>query len=133
MVVPHTTYDCNGFGRLFYHARTTPPARQGVMVANNHHRQTFIRDWRRHRKMSLDRLAAEARVDKSNISKIERGILQYNQDVLERIADALGTDAASLLARSPTDNPSLWSIMARASAVERQQIESVAAALISKH
>ncbi len=69
-------------------------------------------------------------MDKGNLSKIERGILPYNQDLLERLADALMTDPASLLMRDPTNADAIWSLWDRASKVERQQIESVANALI---
>lgn len=70
-------------------------------------------------------------MDKSNLSKVERGILPYNQDLLERLADALMTDPASLLMRNPANPAAIWSIWDQASPGERAQIESVAAALIS--
>lgn len=69
-------------------------------------------------------------MDKGNLSKIERGILPYNQDLLERLAEALMTDAASLLMRDPSNSAAIWSLWDRASAVERAQIESVANALM---
>lgn len=95
------------------------------------HRATFIRQWRHHRGYSLDQLADRVPMDKSNLSKVERGILPYNQDLLERLADALMTDPASLLMRDPSDKDAIWSIWDRASKGERAQIESVANALIS--
>ena len=70
-------------------------------------------------------------MDKSNLSKVERGILPYNQEMLERLADALMTDPASLLMRDPTEPGAIWSIWERASKGERQQIEAVAKALVS--
>lgn len=70
-------------------------------------------------------------MDKSNLSKVERGILPYNQEMLERVADALMTDAASLIMRDPTAPGAIWSIWDRASAGERQQIEAIAQALIT--
>tara|TARA_R110000868_G_C10784959_1_gene755820 strand:+ start:334 stop:654 length:321 start_codon:yes stop_codon:yes gene_type:complete len=95
------------------------------------HRLTFIRQWRHHRGYSLDQLAARVPMDKGNLSKIERGLLPYNQDLLEHLADALMTDVASLLIRDPTQHDAIWSIWDRASLGERAQIESVAAALVS--
>ena len=70
-------------------------------------------------------------MDKSNLSKVERGILPYNQEMLERLADALMTDPASLLMRDPTKTDAIWSIWAQASPGERVQIEAVAQALIA--
>ena len=81
--------------------------------------------------MSLDQLADRVPMDKGNLSKVERGILPYNQDLLERLADALMTDPASLLMRDPTDSAAIWTLWDHASKVERAQIESVADALLS--
>lgn len=68
-------------------------------------------------------------MDKGNLSKIERGLLPYNQDLLERLATALMTDPASLIMRDPTDTAAVWSLWDRASKGERQQIERVVTAL----
>ncbi len=95
------------------------------------HRLTFLRQWRQHRGYSLDQLAERVPMDKSNLSKVERGILPYNQDLLERLADALMTDPASILMRDPASAAAIWSIWDQASPGERAQIESVAEALIS--
>jgi transcriptional regulator with XRE-family HTH domain len=94
------------------------------------HRRTFIRQWREHRGYSLDRLAGMVPMDKSNLSKVERGILPYNQEMLERLAESLMTDPASLLMRDPTNQDAIWTIWANANPGERQQIEAVARALI---
>lgn len=101
------------------------------MVAKALHRPTFIRQWRNHRGYSLDQLAQRVPMDKGNLSKVERGILPYNQELLERLADALNTDPASLLMRDPTSDQAIWSIWDQASPGERAQIESVANALIT--
>lgn len=101
------------------------------MSAKSRYRPTFIRQWRNHRHMSLDQLAERVPMDKSNLSKVERGILPYNQEMLERLADALMTDPASLLMRDPSNADAIWSIWDRASPGERAQLESVATALIS--
>ena len=94
-------------------------------------RPTFIRQWRLHKHLSLDQLAERVPMDKGNLSKIERGLLPYNQELLERIADALMTDPASLIMRDPTATDAIWTIWERASPGERVQIENVAKALIS--
>lgn len=95
------------------------------------HRPTFIRQWRQHRGYSLDQLAERVPMDKGNLSKIERGLLPYNQELLERMAEALMTDPASLLMRDPTDADAIWSLWDRASQGERGQIERIANALLS--
>ena len=100
------------------------------MPKKPHYRPTYIRQWRNHRGYSLDKLADMVPMDKSNLSKVERGILPYNQEMLERLADSLMTDAASLLMRDPTKEEAIWSLWERASPGERAQIETVADALI---
>lgn len=80
--------------------------------------------------MSLEQLAARVPMDKGNLSKVERSILPYNQEMLERLADALGTEPASLLMRNPTDPAPIWSIWDQAKPGQKRQIEEVAAALL---
>ena len=100
------------------------------MRRDSPYRPTFIRQWRTHRGYSLDKLAGMVPMDKSNLSKVERGFLPYNQEMLERLADALMTDVASLLMRDPTQEGAIWSLWNRASPGERRQIEAVADALL---
>lgn len=100
------------------------------MAQEPRHRPTFIRQWRQHRGYSLDQLAERVPMDKGNLSKIERGLLPYNQELLERLADALMTDPASLLMRNPANRDAMWSVWDQASPAERAQIESVVNALL---
>jgi transcriptional regulator with XRE-family HTH domain len=93
-------------------------------------RPTFIRQWRNHRHMSLEQLASRVPMDKGNLSKVERGLLPYNQEMIERIADVLMTDPASLLMRDPTMPEAIWSIWEKAKPGTRRQIESVAETLV---
>ncbi len=69
-------------------------------------------------------------MDKGNLSKVERGILPYNQEMLELIGDALRIDVASLLMRDPSEPTNIWSLWERAKPGQRRQIEEVAAALM---
>lgn len=71
-------------------------------------------------------------MDKGNLSKIERGLLPYNQDLLERLAEALATEPASLLMRDPADTAAVWSLWDRASKIERQRIDRVVTALFDE-
>ena len=96
-------------------------------------RPSLIRQWRLYRGLSLRQLANAAGIEKSNLSKIERGLLPYGQEKLEKIAHALATDAASLLAREPSNSAAFWALWENASPRERAQIESVAKALLAAH
>ena len=40
-------------------------------------------------------------MDKGNLSRVERGILPYNQAMLERLADILDTEPGNLLSQDP--------------------------------
>jgi transcriptional regulator with XRE-family HTH domain len=46
--------------------------------------------------MSLNTLADEAGISPSHLSRIERGLTVPSYDVLDRIADALGSDLSAL-------------------------------------
>jgi transcriptional regulator with XRE-family HTH domain len=61
---------------------------------------------------------------------LENGKRGYTQETLEAIADALGTDAASLLMRNPTDPGAIWSIWDQAKQGERQLIEELARSVV---
>ena len=130
-VVYDTTHHDKPLCGLFYHAGSDGSARYWRMTGKPIHRPTFIRQWRVHRGYSLDKLADMVPMDKSNLSKVERGILPYNQEMLERVAESLMTDTASLLMRDPTAPGAIWSIWERASVGERVQIEAIAQALIA--
>lgn len=64
-------------------------------------RITLIRAWRKHRDLSLERVAARIEMTTSNLSKIERGEQPYTQPVLEALAEALNCSPADLLMRPP--------------------------------
>ena len=129
-VVNNTTKLGNSDFGIFYHAAVAARASQCAMPAKPAHRPTFIRQWRKHRGYSLDKLADMVPMDKSNLSKVERGILPYNQEMLERLADALMTDPASLLMRDPSNPEAIWSLWERALPGERRQIEAMVESLI---
>lgn len=100
-------------------------------------RKTFIRAYRERENMSLERLAeivGEATGEgftHASLSRIERGLQPYSQPVLEAIADALHTDAASLLMRDPGE-PGIWSIWEQAKPGDRQKIVDIAKTITGK-
>jgi transcriptional regulator with XRE-family HTH domain len=62
---------------------------------------TYIRAWRKERGMTMMELAEKSDIDQGHLSKLERGLLPYNQPNLERIAIALSVTAAVLIERGP--------------------------------
>lgn len=54
--------------------------------------RTFLRHWRKLNKLSQEKAAERIGIDYTTLGRIERGILPYNQDFLERAALAYGAD-----------------------------------------
>jgi transcriptional regulator with XRE-family HTH domain len=94
------------------------------------YRATFVRQFRHDRGLTLERLADRVGMTHASLSRLERGLQPYSQGLLERLAVALGTDAASLLIRDPTDPEGIWSVWDRASPGERRQLIEIAKTLL---
>jgi DNA-binding transcriptional regulator YiaG len=93
-------------------------------------RRTFIREWRQHRDLTLEQLAGRLDMSASHFSMLERGQRGYTQETLEAVANALQTDAGSLLMRNPADNDAIWSIWENAKIGERQMITDIARTIV---
>lgn len=89
------------------------------------YRKTYIREWRQARGLTLEQVADRVGMKPSALSYLERGQSAYTQGTLEAIADALGTDPASLIMRNPTEDTAIWSLWDKASPAEKQQITEV--------
>lgn len=61
----------------------------------------YLRQWRDFRELTQDQAADRAEIDRSSLSKIERGEVPYNQDLLERLSLAYGCDPSDLLDIDP--------------------------------
>lgn len=95
-------------------------------------RRTFIREWRKYRNLTLEQLAGRLEMTASHFSMLERGQRGYTQETLEAIADALQTDAASLIMRNPLDDEAIWSIWDSAKVADRQKIVAIARTITGK-
>lgn len=84
-------------------------------------RPTFIRAWRKHRALTLETLAERVGITHASLSRIERGEQPYNQDILDRIADALMCGPADLLIRDPSDPDGIWSLWDQAKTGEARE------------
>lgn len=88
--------------------------------------------------MTLEQLAErvgttlEGGFTHASLSRIERGLQPYSQIVLEAIAHALQTDAASLLMRDPSDPDGIWSVWDGAKPGDRQKIVDIARTIVGK-
>ena len=93
------------------------------------HPRHFIREWRKFRNLTLERLAERIDVTHGALSQLERGGTNYTQPMLEALADALQCTPGDLVTRPPTREPGLWAIWENATQSERDQITRVVTAL----
>lgn len=104
-------------------------------------RPTFIKQWRKAKGLTQEQLAervaqylADQGDDKgythASIQRLESGKIGYTQIVLEALADALGTDPASLLMRDPSDRSAMWTVWDQALPAERELIEQQAEVVV---
>jgi transcriptional regulator with XRE-family HTH domain len=87
-----------------------------VQATRHQYRRTFIRQWRLHRGLTLERLAERVGTTHASLSRIERGIQPYAQPLLEAIAEA-----------HPED---IWSVWDHAKPGQRRQIIEIAKTLL---
>ncbi len=90
----------------------------------------FLREWRKHRGYTQEQLAEMIGTTHATLSRIERGLLPYNQGFLERAAEMLMCEPADLLVRNPEDPEGIWSIWDNAKPGQRRQIVEVAKTLL---
>lgn len=90
----------------------------------------FIREWRVHRNLTQEQLADRIHMSNTNLSRIERGETDYTQGLLEAIAEALGTQPASLLMRNPAEPDAIWSIWDQAKEGQKRQIVEIAKTIL---
>jgi transcriptional regulator with XRE-family HTH domain len=60
-----------------------------------------LRKFRRAKGLSQEELAHRAKIDRTYISALERSVYAASIDVVDRLARALGVEAADLLKRPP--------------------------------
>ena len=95
-------------------------------------RSTFIRDWRKHRQLTLERVAERIGMTTSNLSKIERGEQPYTQPILEALADALTASPSDLIMRPPHAKNDLLTLVEALEAEQQKQAIAVIRALGNK-
>lgn len=89
----------------------------------------YIRQWRKHRGLTLEQLAERIGMTHQNLGKIERGKVPYNQVLLELLAEQLRCEPADLIIRDPSQPDGIWSIWDQLKPVEREQMVEIAKTL----
>ncbi len=67
-----------------------------------HFKPTYIRAWRKERGMTMMELAFKAGMHQGHLSKLERGLMPYTQQTLERVANALRVTPGALIDTAPS-------------------------------
>jgi len=82
-------------------------------------RRWFLREWREHRGISQEKLAAMVGWTQGQISQLELNKVDYTATGLEALAAALECDVRDLLFRRPTDAEGLADIVEAIPEAER--------------
>lgn len=72
--------------------------------------RVFFREWRKHRRLTLERAAELLDMSHANLSRIENGLQPYNETTLDRMAIAYDCQPADLLSRDPRDPEGIWAV-----------------------
>lgn len=73
--------------------------------------RTFFREWRAFLQLTQQRLADRIGTTKARVSMKERGEEGWDDAYLAALAEALGTDPASLIMRNPLDSAAPWTLL----------------------
>lgn len=95
-------------------------------MANKAKTRWYLKEWRKHRGYTQERLAEMTGLSTPYVSQLEKGRRQYTQELLELFAEALQCAPADLIMRDPTDPDGLWSIYDALSGAERRQVVEIA-------
>lgn len=92
----------------------------------------FLREWRKHRGKTLEQIADALHMTHGNLSKIERGLVPYTQDLLERLAELYRCDVPDLIMRDPSDPQGIWSVWDNAKPGDKKKIVSAARIIVGE-
>lgn len=97
-----------------------PPSQRG---------RHFIKEWRIHRQLTQDQLAERIGTTAANLSRLENRLQDYNQSLLEALAEALSCEPADLIMRDPSQVEAPWSIWETLKPAQRKQAITIIKAL----
>lgn len=89
----------------------------------------FLKQWRKHRGYTQERLAEALGSSSGYIADLENGKRRYNQDHLESLAEALNCTPADLLIRDPSKDDAIWTLWETLAPTERAQAVNVIRAI----
>jgi transcriptional regulator with XRE-family HTH domain len=102
------------------------PSLHNANMAKKAKTSWFLKEWRKHRGYTQERLAEMVSLSKPYISQLERGDRQYTQELLELFAGALMCEPVDLIIRDPSDPEGMWSIWDGLSQPQKTQVVEIA-------
>lgn len=72
----------------------------------------YIKEWRKHRGLSQERLAERIEKTHGAISQLETGVTDYTQGMLESLAQALNVEPGDLLTVDPNKEGQIVDLLA---------------------
>jgi DNA-binding XRE family transcriptional regulator len=88
-------------------------------------RRIFLREWRKHRGLSQERLAERMGITQGQYSKIESRRRPWDEPFLEAAADALSCEVVDILIRDPTDVAGIWSVWESLQPAQQRQLVEI--------
>lgn len=96
------------------------------------YRKNYLAHWRELRGWTQEELAEAAHMSVGMVSSVENATAGYSPESLHKLAAALGIDAGMVISSDPSADEPLWSIVARATPAERDQIAKHAAVIVGE-
>lgn len=94
--------------------------------------KVYFREWRQHRRLSLEAAGELLEMSHANLSRIELGRQPYCEDDVDRMMRAYKCRREDLLFRNPTDPEVYWQIWDRLrSPTAQRQATAILEALVS--
>lgn len=79
---------------------------------------TFLKRWRKHRRLTQEELAVLAELTAASVSQLETSKQGFTSDSLSRLARALKCSPVALLAYDPSKEDSFWPLFEAAEALQ---------------
>lgn len=95
-------------------------------------RRHFIKQWRKFKRLTQEKLAERIGVTPGAISQLELGRVNYTQPMLERLAEEFGCRPGDLLNVDPTVDKAMWSIWETLDVPARNQVAEIAETFLRK-
>lgn len=99
-------------------------------MAKDERKRHYVREWRKYRGLTQERLAERTPYTLGAISQLETGRTKYTQDMLEALAEALGCSAGDLISVDPTKEGEVVDLMRLINDRNRDQAIRVLRALV---